>query len=293
MTDTILVPTDGSPESERALDIAIPLAQALDLSITLFWCWEGLPEFEESFSADFTTTITDRETTDRAAFAASLAERRLAPLGIAVEIAQGAGHPATEIVRVGEELQPRLIAISSHGRSGFKRWRLGSVADRVVRETTRDTVVVAPRDDVQLSETIKRIVVPLDGSDRAQVALDDVLPIARSTGATLLLLRAYMTVVPTTPIGLDVAYEQANEAAMAAVESYLQEVASGLAQLPTETKIYSGDASSSIVAAAEDADLVVMSSHGRGGLARMALGSVTDAVIRGSGKPVYVARSDN
>ena len=80
---------------------------------------------------------------------------------------------------------------------------------------------------------------------------------------------------------------------MASVEVYLAEVAAGLPELPTETKIYSGDASSSIIAAADQADLVVMSSHGRGGLARMALGSVTDAVIRGSGKPVYVARSDN
>ena len=293
MTDTILVPTDGSPESERALDIAIPLAQALDLSVTLFWCWEGLPEFEDSFDADFTAPITERETADRAAFAAGLAERRLTPLGIESEIAEGSGHPAAEIVRLGEQLQPRLIAISTHGRSGFKRWRLGSVADRVVHETTRDTVVVAPRDEVQLSDTIDTIVVPLDGSDRAQVALDDALPLGRATGATLQLLRAYMTVVPTTPIGADFAYEQANAAALAAVQSYLEEVASQLTDVPNEIKVLSGDASSSIVAAADEADLVVMSSHGRGGLTRMALGSVTDAVIRGSGKPVFVARSDN
>ena len=54
----ILVPTDGSTESERALDIAIPLAKALDLSITLFWCWEGLPDLDESFSKEFIEEIT-------------------------------------------------------------------------------------------------------------------------------------------------------------------------------------------------------------------------------------------
>ena len=64
-------------------------------------------------------------------------------------------------------------------------------------------------------------------------------------------------------------------------------------QIPSEIRVSRGDASSSIVAAADEADLVVMSSHGRGGLRRLALGSVTDAVIRGSGKPVFVARSDN
>ena len=50
----------------------------------------------------------------------------------------------------------------------------------------------------------------------------------------------------------------------------------------------SRDPSSGIIEEAQGVDLIVMASHGRGGLLRMALGSVTDAVIRGAGKPVLV-----
>lgn len=290
MSDTILVPTDGSPESEHALQIAIPLARALGLSITVFWCWEGLPDFEETFPEEFTERITEKETADRAEAAAELARRRIEPAGVAWEIRSAAGDPGTEIVDLAQVLEARYIAMSTHGRSGLKRWRLGSVADRVMRHAETDTIIVAPDPEVPLRTSIERILVPLDGSERAERALDDALVIARATGASLLLLRAYLTVIASSPVGLDVAYTQANEAALASAQRYLAGVGERIADVPIEITVFGGDAAQAIIEAAEGVDLVVMSSHGRGGLLRAALGSTTDAVIRGSGKPVLVAR---
>ncbi len=292
MSDTILVPTDGSAESERALDIAIPLAKALNLSITLFWCWEGLPDFEGTFPDEFTEQITTREMADRAAAADRLAHARLTPEGIAHEIESAVGHPAEQLLDLIESTRPRLVAISTHGRSGFKRWRLGSIADRVVRHALADTVIVAPQDETPLRDRIAKIVVPLDGSERAERALDDAATIARATGASLLLVRAYLLVIATTPMGLDVAYTQANEAALAGADAYLAGVGEQLGDLTVEKAVFNGEASQAIIDAAADADLIVMASHGRGGLKRLALGSVTDAVIRGSHKPVLVDRVD-
>jgi len=292
MTDTILVPTDGSQESERALDIAIPLAKALDLSITLFWCWEGLPDLDEAFSQEFIEEITTREMKDRAAAVDQLAHSRLAPQGIDHQIESSVGHPAELLLELIESITPRFVAISTHGRSGFKRWRLGSIADRVVRNAQADTIIVSPDDTTPLAEEIGKIVVPLDGSERAENALTDAVQIARATGASLILVRAYLTVLATTPMGLDVAYTQVNEAAMASARLYLDEVAAQIPDIPVEKEVFSGEASQAIIDAAGDADLIVMASHGRGGLARMALGSVTDAVIRGSHKPVLVDRVD-
>lgn len=290
MSDTILVPTDGSPESERALDIAIPLAKALGLSIVMFWCWEGLPDFEETFPEAFTQQITEKETADRAEAAAALARRRIEPEGVAWEIRSAVGDPGTEIVDLAQQLEARYIAMSTHGRSGLKRWRLGSVADRVMRHAETDTIIVAPDPDVPLRPTIERILAPLDGSERAERALEDAVVIARAAGASILLLRAYLTVIATSPVGLDVAYTQANEAALAAAQRYLAAVAEQI-DVPIETTVFGGDAAQAIIEASEGVDLVVMSSHGRGGLLRAALGSTTDAVIRGSGKPVLVSRS--
>jgi nucleotide-binding universal stress UspA family protein len=79
---------------------------------------------------------------------------------------------------------------------------------------------------------------------------------------------------------------------MASARLYLDEVAAQIPDIPVEKEVFSGEASQAIIDAAGDADLIVMASHGRGGLARMALGSVTDAVIRGSHKPVLVDRVD-
>jgi nucleotide-binding universal stress UspA family protein len=291
MSDTILVPTDGSPESERALEIAIPLARALGLSITVFWCWEGLPDFEETFAAEFTDRITEKETADRAEAAAALARRRIEPAGVKWEIRSAVGDPGTEIVDRAQVLEARYIAMTTHGRSGLKRWRLGSVADKVMRHAETDTIIVAPDPEVPLRMSIERILVPLDGSERAERALEDALVIARAAGASLLLLRAYLTVIATSPVGLDVAYTQANEAALASAQRYLAGVGDQIGDVPIETTVFGGDAAQAIIEASEGADLVVMSSHGRGGLLRAALGSTTDAVIRGSGKPVLVARS--
>ena len=292
MTDTILVPTDGSTESERALDIAIPLAKALNLSITLFWCWEGLPDLDEAFAEGFVDEIINRETTDRAAAADQLAHSRIKPHGIDHQIESSVGHPAEQLLDLIDSTKPRFVAISTHGRSGFKRWRLGSVADRVVRNAEADTIIVSPDETTQLAPEIGKIVVPLDGSDRAEKALADAVQIARATGASLILVRAFITVLATTPMGLDVAYTQANEAAMSSAHRYLDEIAAQIDDVPVQKEVFSGEASQAIIEAGADADLIVMASHGRGELARMALGSVTDAVIRGSHKPVLVDRVD-
>ncbi len=288
MAGEILVPTDGSPESERAFDVAIPLARACGCTLKLMWAWEGLGNLSEVVAETVLDSIRQRESTDRANYLRDLGKRRCDPDDVGWVIHVPTGEPAEEIAKADESTSVRYVVMATHGRSGFKRWRLGSVADRVVRTTRKPTVLIRPLEGVTLSDTIRKIVVPLDGSEASESAVQEAVDVARPAGATLLLLRTVSAIVPASPVAIDTAYVQANLAAERAAVGHLTAIAERAADVPCETIVLMGDASSAIIEAAEEADLIVMASHGRGGLARLALGSVTDACIRGSGKPVMV-----
>lgn len=132
----------------------------------------------------------------------------------------------------------------------------------------------------------KRILVPLDGSAIAERALPYASSIARRAGGELLLVRAALAPLFTTEPGEDQAEETSEaEAELNAVAERLR--TEGLA---VEPHIYYDDPAPTIVRAAEleDADLIVMSSHGRSGIGRWIYGSVTDQVLRSAKTPVLV-----
>lgn len=296
MPDTILVPTDGSTESERALDIAIPLAVALDADITLLWAWDGLGAMDGIITPDVLANISDRETADRNTFLEDLAARHCRPVGVAYRCEVPIERPVQAILDATEPVNVRYVIMATHGRSGFKRWRLGSVADKIARTVDKPVVLFRPDEAISLRDTIQRILVPLDGSLSSEAALPHAIAIARASGASLHLLRVVSAIVTATPVGLDAVYSQANDAALEAAVADLDKLAQELTDpghgpadgLDVTTAVFMGGPSTAILERASDTDLIVMASHGRGGVTRFALGSITDAVIRGSGKPVMV-----
>lgn len=134
---------------------------------------------------------------------------------------------------------------------------------------------------------LERILVPLDGSARAEHALPVAARLARASGGTLILLRVYQ-VMPSEFVLSDYTAEEAS--AMA----YLGRVAERpeLAGIEIETITLAGAIALAILDAvlAYRADMIVMCSHGRFGLTRWALGSVAEKVVRYASVPVYVLR---
>lgn len=132
---------------------------------------------------------------------------------------------------------------------------------------------------------ITRILVPLDGSALAESALPVAAQLTRALGGTLILFRA--SDVPPSDVPLSVIEAQARQA-----QTYLAEVAlrPELVGLQVETKTLGGAAALNILDAVQEyqADLLVMSSHGRSGISRLALGSVAEHVIRHAPVPVLV-----
>lgn len=137
---------------------------------------------------------------------------------------------------------------------------------------------------------LKKILVPLDGSPLAADAIETAIDLAAGAPVTLVLLRA--ADAHTLP-GADPTNEQVRVVQEA--EGYLASMQERLAKrgmTNVETSVWYGPAVAAIVDAARlrKADLVVMSSHGRSGLGRLLLGSVTESVLRSTAVPVCIVR---
>ncbi len=142
----------------------------------------------------------------------------------------------------------------------------------------------------------KKILVPLDGSVLAEQALEPALTLAHQTGGELLLLSVanVKDIVMTEPIGngiVDLKIDHAHSPQR--LTAYLEGVLGKLmSHLPIMTEVAEGDVASIIVDTAvdEDVDVIIMSTHGRSGLSRWVMGSVTERVLRHAPCPVLVLR---
>jgi len=139
---------------------------------------------------------------------------------------------------------------------------------------------------------IEKILVPLDGSDLAEAALETAIDILNEQPTTtLVLLRA-----AESPRSLGAELTAAEQAcAVREAESYLNGVAAGLRECGitrVRTTVWYGPAAPTIVEAAEveKADLIVLSSHGRGGAGPLIFGSVAESVLHGTRTPILLVR---
>jgi nucleotide-binding universal stress UspA family protein len=151
----------------------------------------------------------------------------------------------------------------------------------------------------------ERILVALDGSALAERILPHVEPLAEKFGATLMLVRAILSAaqiaaliepsVGGVPLDPSLIEDTLQTEALEAT-SYLEHVANELRQrgLNVQTKIPEGPPIDALVECArvEEADLIALTTHGRGGLQRLVFGSVADGVLRRAPCPVLLVRVD-
>ncbi|MHC5021862.1 MAG: universal stress protein [Planctomycetota bacterium] len=189
-----------------------------------------------------------------------------------------------------------LIAMSSHGRSGIARWALGSTAERVLRTTQSPVLVFNPTAMAQsrTSDGIQKILVPLDGSERGARILDSVIPLAKLTGAELVLLH----VAPEDPTWAAIPHVYpgvetlpTEDDALALIQPAVDRVKE--AGVPHDVRVAFADPAQAIVELADhaDVDMIAMCSHGRRGIERLVFGSVSEKVLRHSPVPVLFQRS--
>jgi nucleotide-binding universal stress UspA family protein len=189
-----------------------------------------------------------------------------------------------------------LVIVSTHGRSGFARWYYGSVADQIMRGADVPVMLVPstlsrPWPD----DRAPRVLVPLDGSPLAEEILDPIGRLGRQIGAELILGR----VVDGRSLG--VVHASSPYTAQSLLASELVEARDYLALIMDRARSHgprvtaraiAGSPSTTIAAVAreEDADLIGMVTHGRGGLGRLVMGSVADATLHETSVPVLLVR---
>src|SRR5215467_14874438 len=140
----------------------------------------------------------------------------------------------------------------------------------------------------------KRILLPLDGSARAEQAVRVAARVARALGGSVILLRVATAPIDTGKYSSTWYVEETVDADLADASSYLEKIAGSdeLAGINTEVKAFTGAVAPTILSAAQSfhANLIVMCSHGYTGFKRWALGSVADKITHHSSIPALVLR---
>ncbi len=307
MLQRILVPLDGSVRAEYALPVAARLARTTGGTLILLQVYQVMP-------SEFVLSNYTAEASSATAYLAQVAARPdLA--GIMIETIALAGAVALTILDAVLEYQADTIVLCSHGRSGPTRWALGSVAEKVARHAPVPVLVLRQQGDVFLdrrteTERPLRALVALDGSSFAEAALAPaaqmILALAAPATGALHLVRVVQSSMNTNqehyeqviPIeGADGVQEQALREA----QDYLRAVAervhtgdlAGRQLQVTWSVAVAEDVAATLVQLAEEREdtvLIVLASHGRGGLQRWALGSVAERVLEATRIPLLIVR---
>jgi nucleotide-binding universal stress UspA family protein len=295
MREQILVPLDGSGLAEKALPHARAVAKATSKSLVLLLVvpppvplgevgWAMVPAVNPDMGKDWEDELSSGRKYLEEVAASLISEG----FDVHTEILEG--DPAVQIVRYAEQHPSvTLIVMSTHGHSGLARWVFGSVTEKVVQASPVPLMIIraqkqtpdaGPADALPPYNTI---VVPLDGSQFAEQALEHAVPLATAVGSKLVLTCA----VPN---------EHGNWEEEPGINvDYLGHTKQKLASrgLQVETHIQYGIPEEVIVQTSDSmhADLIVMTTHGRGGLQRLWLGSVAIEVARHASQPVLLVRA--
>lgn len=206
------------------------------------------------------------------------------------------GRPADEILKRADELASDLIVVGSHGRSGFERWALGSVTERILRRARRPVLVVPSRGAlVRERPRFRTLLWATDFSASAAAALACALRLASEGRPRLLALHVVRTRLhdlsrrgrSRAPEMPDELVERARAALRGAVPREVR------ARCRVEEIVASGKAHAAILrlAAERGAELVVMGAQGSDALGRSLFGSTAHKVMRAAACPVLAARS--
>jgi nucleotide-binding universal stress UspA family protein len=297
--DCILVPLDGSARSEQA----IPYAQATMRGAGKIVLLNVIPRVDDRVASGSAAPSNGSETATNPRKAASvvldLARGRWQSVcETQFETAVAAGDPAAEILSAAVQFGAGLIVMAGHTRGTFGRVAFGSVTDQVVRSGTLPVLVVRPDD--ALAEValpiIRRIVVPLDGSDLAASALEVAMPVAKSLNASLHLVNVAdfsQCESPAMIYGASYAkevYDDVMESITTNAQTMLadRKAKAELVGLAVTTEVLYGRAPDAIKEKTGRGDLIVMASHGRGGFRRLVMGSVAGQLLRSGRVPVVI-----
>jgi nucleotide-binding universal stress UspA family protein len=294
MYSQLLVPLDGSKTAENVLPYARFLTAKLKIPAELLSVVE-IPVSVAAEKALYLDSWIERAVTVSQEYLNRIAKTFA---GTQVTIAVEKGDPGEMILARAEADEEILIAMATHGHSGIARWLLGSIAEKVVREARNPLFLVRAKEEAKTDgqAALNSIIVPLDGSAVAECILPHVIELAKAIKLKVVLLQTfslkqiiyrYQDYIPD--------FDDMEKVSRSSASRYLEEKEQQLkaAGLDVLTIAAEGEAAETIIELGKGSpeSLIAMCTHGRSGVRRWMLGSVTEKVVRHADNPVLTIRA--
>lgn len=308
MFQRIVVPLDGSARSERAVPVAARLARSTGSQVLLLEVVSTPADYsggvvpaaevvlEEQIESE---VLTAQEYLKRIADSPVMA-------GIETRTEVLFGLPGLSILETTR--QGDLIVLCSHGKTRFARWALGSVAHTLVHQSTVPVLLLTRHEASPLRENRGatrplRALVPLDGSAFAETALSPAAHLMAALSAPAHgALHLVQVIQGSAARGEERMTSAESEGALPRASSYLANTAEHVQTTEkdlklsiTSTAVPGGNVADTLLGLAEQegssrSDLIAISTHGRHGLERWVMGSVTERVLNTAKLPMLIVR---
>ncbi len=296
MFDHILVPLDGSSLAECVLSHTVAVAQAFRSRVTLLRVLERTPTPSRTWSVN-PLDWQIRKAEARAYLDGLTA--RLQEAGLQTENALLEGQAAERIIEFAHGHDINLIILSSHGRSGLSGWNISSVVQKIILRAYTPVMIVRAYQPIVSDLTglrYRRLLVPLDCSQRAECVLPLATALARFHGSQLLL--AHVVSRPEMPRRAPPSQEdieltnQITERNRLEATRYLQQLQSRLSSDVQTHLLVSDNAAATLheLVPQENVDLVVLSAHGYSGVLKWPYGSVAVSFIAYGTTPLLIVQ---
>lgn len=308
MFKRILVPLDGSASAERALPIAKRIAQASEGTIVLIGVVDTLALPQRVTSA----SVVQAAFAEASRYITSLVQAD-EPDTVPVETMVLGGSAASLILSVEDLAQTDLLILCRHGYADARRQSIGSVAEKVIWQSTRPVLVLGEVDPLPGLLTSRdaqpmRILVPLDGSAHAKTALLPAAQLISAISSPALGAMHLLHIVPAEIDDQEAAAQKARDyleaLTQALHEGLIAPAVSELHLAITWSVVAANDSATAIVQSVENGEqtgqeereygpcppceVIAIATHGWGGAKRWAMGGITERVLQATQRPLLI-----
>jgi nucleotide-binding universal stress UspA family protein len=289
MYDRILFPTDGSDPAATALEYALDLASAHGSTVRVL----NVADTDRDSVTRIGGQVVDALVQEGERIVETAADRA-SERGVTTLTDVVQGDPDATIVDVADRSGTDLVVMATHGRRGIERILLGSVTERVLDATTTPVLTITPSEHEEGDATAaytyppSDVLVGIDGSRAAALALREAAALARATGARLHLCH----VVETGGLGLDALgaldEDELVERGEATIDETVEAAGGSLDGVEVERSVVIGRAHRELRSYVDEhgVDLLVLGKGGETDLGRSIVGGVTAKLVRTSPVPL-------
>ncbi|UCC25955.1 MAG: universal stress protein [Gemmatimonadales bacterium] len=293
MIDRILLPLDGSERAASAIPVVLDIAGAFGSRVILLRVVRKGEVSGGAFPPDPSEWMLGR--TEAEAYLETL-RARFREAHVPAEVVVTVGCPADEIVEAAEKHRVQLVAVTTHGEGGGSQFPISGTANKVLKGARTSVLLLPCGMPGPWTRSLRRVLVPVDGSHRAEWAFRMALILAREERGKVMLLhvvRPPALEVPGADDQLRSLAEQYTSHSEWLARRYLTALTArlGIQDVAVDHRVLVDENVCTAImelAAREQAEFVVLSAHGSGAAPGTGFGTVTRALLDRSELPVLV-----